>query len=362
MPPFMKGMQLSEHLYNEAIAPILAARFPELPYSAARLDYGSDVLGFDAPRSMDHGWGPRCTLFLRAADHARLAASIVETLARELPVEVHGFPTHYDTPALSQHVMTPIERGPVRHAVTVTTVVECFKGYLGCNPSQPLGTLDWLTIPPQRLRTVAAGRVFHDGLGELAPIRARLAWYPRDVWLYLLASQWQRIDQEEPFMARCGDAGDELGSRLIAARMIEELMRVCFLMERHYAPYSKWFGSAFAQLGCAPILTPIFERALNGTAWREREQHLSAAYVAVGELHNALGLTDPIEPRVAPFFDRPYLVPHAARYAAALRAIIASPEMRALPPVGAVSQFVDSTDVLDSLERCRAVAGIYQPA
>jgi hypothetical protein len=358
----MKGLQLSELFFNAAIAPILAARFPKLPYSAARLDFGSDVLGFDTPRSMDHGWGPRCTLFLRAADHARLASSIAATLARELPVEVRGFPTHYDTTVLSQHVMTPIEHGPIRHAVTVITVADFFKGYLGCDPYRPLDTLDWLTVPPQRLRTVAAGRVFHDGLGELAPIRAQLAWYPRDVWLYLLACQWQRIDQEEPFMARCGDAGDELGSRLIAARMIEELMRVCFLMEWQHAPYSKWFGTAFARLSCAPALTPNFERALNAGAWREREQHLSAACVTVGELHNALGLTAPIEPRVAPFCDRPYLVPHAARYAEALRAAIASPEIRALPPVGAVSQFVDSTDVLDSLERCRAVAGIYQPA
>ena len=45
--------------------------------------------------------------------------------------------------------------------------------------------------------------MFHDGAGELTRTRARLAWYPRDVWLYLLACQWQRIGQEEAFPGRC---------------------------------------------------------------------------------------------------------------------------------------------------------------
>jgi hypothetical protein len=52
-------------------------------------------------------------------------------------------------------------------------------------------------------------------------------------------------------MARCGDVGDELGSRLVAARLIEELMRLCFLMEKQYWPYAKWFGTAFSKLACA---------------------------------------------------------------------------------------------------------------
>lgn len=36
-------------------------------------------------------------------------------------------------------------------------------------------------------------------------------------------------------------------------------MRLCFLMEKQYAPYPKWFGTAFAQLDCAERLLPVFE-------------------------------------------------------------------------------------------------------
>ena len=35
-------------------------------------------------------------------------------------------------------------------------------------------------------------------------ILEKLSYYPNDVWLYLLSTQWQRIAQEEPFMGRCG--------------------------------------------------------------------------------------------------------------------------------------------------------------
>src|SRR4029079_7149185 len=119
-----------------------------------------------------------------------------------------------------------------------------------------------------------AGRVFHDGLGELEPLRASLRYYPEDVWLALLAAEWRRRDQEEAFMARCGDVGDELGSRVIAARQVRELMRLCFLMEKTSGPYTKWFGTAFTRLECAARVGPHLSAALTAGDWREREQAL----------------------------------------------------------------------------------------
>ena len=64
----------------------------------------------------------------------------------------------------------------------------------------------------------------------------------------MLAAQWTWVAQEEAFVGRAVEVGDELGSRVMAARVVRELMRLCFLLERAYAPYSKWLGSAFARL------------------------------------------------------------------------------------------------------------------
>jgi len=342
---FIPGLELCERFYQEAVGPILTARFPGLAYSAALIGPGSEVLGFDTPQSTDHDWGPRLLLFLSEADYAARRGEIDGALRRELPHEFLGWPTRFGR---NEDGTTALDEDAAEHGVRMVTVQGFFTGYLAWEPDLELRAVDWLTFPEQHLRSVTAGRVFHDGLGQLEPIRARLRYYPHDVWHYLLAAQWRRIAQEEAFMGRCGQVGDELGSRLVAARLVRDLMRLCFLMERQYAPYIKWFGTAFAQLACAAHLTPILMRALDAHSWQEREKHLSSAYEFVARMHNTLGVTEPQPTQVSRYYGRPFLVIHADRFADAIRVAITSEEVLALPPnVGAIDQFVDSTDVLD---------------
>ncbi|MBN1642218.1 MAG: DUF4037 domain-containing protein [Anaerolineae bacterium] len=356
----MHGIELSELLYWEGVRPVLDARFPGLPHAAARLDYGSDVLGYDTPQSMDHDWGPKLTLYLADADHDRLGDAIDEALSSALPREVRGYSTSFGHHDDGTTVMQAEESGPIYHQVQIRTVRSFFVRYLGYDPSRAPELAEWLAFPQQRLCTIASGRVFHDGIGELEPVRERLRYYPHDVWLYLLEAQWARIAQLEPFMARCGDVGDELGSRLIAARLVREVMALCFLIERQYAPYAKWFGTAFARLSCAARMRPAFDGMWRAATWRERETHLSTAYTAVAEMHNALGITHPLRVDVVRFHARPYMVIDADRFARALRAAIVDPAVRALPAhVGSVDQFVDSTDVLDHLGHMRRLRAIY---
>jgi hypothetical protein len=358
--PFIPGLELCRIFYHEAVQPILESVFPRLPYSAARLDYGSDVLGFDTPQSRDHGWGPKVALFLSPGDYHEYKEQISEVLANRLPTQIRGYPTNFDQPFSGEGGMLAIERGPVRHWVAVETIPEFFRHYLGIDPTGPLSEVDWLTIPQQHLRTIASGAVFYDGLGQLDVVRDRLSWYPHDIWLYLLANQWRRIDQEEPFMARCGDIEDELGSRIVATRQVIEIMRLCFLIERQYVPYNKWLGTAFARLRCASELTPIFRRVFDSRTWRERETHLSDAYLVLMTRHNALGVTPTIEPEISYFFNRPYRVPQSARFVDSLHAAIQSEAVRKLPrDVGGIGQFVDSTDILSNMPLCQKLRAIY---
>ena len=67
----------------------------------------------------------------------------------------------------------------------------------------------------------------------------------------MMASGWQRIGQEEHLTPHAGSVGDELGSALIGSRLVRDIMSLCFLMEKRYAPYAKWFGTAFLRLECA---------------------------------------------------------------------------------------------------------------
>ena len=359
--PFIQGLELCALFYEEGVGPILGAHFPGVVYSAARLGPGSDVLGFDTPQSMDHDWGPRLTLFLDEVDHERYRDEINRVLRAKLPREIRGYSTGFGRHEDGTIVMQEDADGPVNHHIDINTVRAFFEQYLNWNPGEEPGLVDWLTFPAQHLRSLVAGRVFHDGLGRLEPARASLRYYPRDVWLYLLAAQWGRISQEEAFVGRCGQVGDELGSRLVAGRLARDLMRLCFLMERQYAPYIKWFGTAFTQLDCAPHLTPILTRVLEAGSWQEREKQLSAAYEFAAGMHNDLGVTDPLPTQVSRFHDRPFYVIHAENFSAAIRETIASKEVRALPPqLGAIDQFVDSTDVLSYPEQFGRLKLMYR--
>ena len=358
---FIPGLKLSEQYYGEIIRPMLNKKFPSLIYSAARLEWGSDVMGFDTPMSMDHGWGPKLTLFLTEKDWIDDHATLDAYFANHLPFEFHGFPTHFGEPLADGGVMTKKESYPIHHGITITTPEKFFNDYLGVDISQPLTPSIWLTIPQQRLFTIRSGRIFTDGLSTLSDLRGQFHWYPHDLWLYLMASQWQRISQDEPFIGRTGSVGDELGARLLAAKLIHDLIRLFFLMEKHYTPYVKWFGSAFQTLGIASKLTPIFDEILNAEKWQEIEVHLNQAYILAMEAHNALGITPVLEASVSPFHNRPFLVPHADQFVAALLAQVNDPQVRALPPhLGSLDQIVDNTDLMEDLQRCQSLQVLYQ--
>ena len=365
---FMPGLELSAAFYHEAVEPILRRHFPGLAYAAARLGPGSDVLGFDDTRSTDHFWGPLLNVFLSEDDLSRWGTQIRQTLAAELPFQVHGFSTHFrpfeGDEARLGHLghLAPISKHPINHGVMVHTVPSFFRWFLSVDPLGDLQPVDWLLMSEQRLRMLTAGRVFHDGSGELGQARAALAYYPHDVWLYLLAAQWARIGQEEAFLGRAGEVGDELGSRLLAARLVQDLMRLAFLLERTYAPYSKWFGTAFARLACAPALSPHLHGTLAASDWRTREQHLVRAYEQVAVLHNALGVTAAIAETAASFHGRPFLVIHAERFAEATEHAFTSDAVKQLPPrVGSVNQWADATDVLESPALLQRLRAVYQP-
>jgi hypothetical protein len=278
-----------------------------------------------------------------------------------LPRKIRGYPTNFcPTDEAGVSVLQPVESGPVKHKVEVTTLPQFLQKRLGITAAHELDVLDWLTFSEQALLEATAGALFHDGLGTLAEARDLLAYYPHDIWLYLLAAQWARIAQQEPFVGRTGEVGDELGSVLIAADLVQNVMRLGFLMERRYAPYSKWFGSAFARLVCASRLTPHLDRVLAARGWQVRQQHLVYAYEIIAAMHNDLDITEPLSTQASHFHSRSFLIIDGGRFADALRDRIQDERVRNLPEaIGSIDQFVDSTDVLTNAALRRQAKAIY---
>jgi hypothetical protein len=307
---FTPGRELSGAFYREVVRPQLV----DLPHAAALLGWGSDILGFDTERSTDHGWGPRLLIFLERAADVRL----------DLPEEFAGWPVRYGWDGV-----------PEDHHVTVTDLGAWLVEHMGVDATRELRIEDWLVTPQQKLLEVVGGAVYADELGELTRVRDRLAWYPEEVWRWMLACQWRRLAQEEAFVQRTAEVGDDIGSAVIAARLVRDIMRLALLLDRRYAPYGKWLGSAFAALDHG-----------DGLADHLRAGDLGAAFVAIARRFNATGLTKRVEPTLRRFHERPAHVLDCERFAAACLATVTDGALRALPPIGAVDQWVDSADVL----------------
>jgi hypothetical protein len=276
-------------------------------------------------------------------------AAVTESVEGALPERFDGWPVRYGWDAVV-----------VQHHISVTTLRDWLLATLGLDPREGMSTMDWLVLPQQRLLGVTRGAVFHDDLGELTRVREVLDCYPRDVWLYLLASQWDRVAQEEAFAGRAAQVGDELGERLLVARQVRELMRLCFLLDRRYWPYSKWFGAAFAEL---PDSDGVGERLAAAVAAPEpgdRRAALASAYELVAQRHNAKAETPGAEPTLRSYYGRPFDALMAGRFVADSVAPIEDDRLRRLPTIGSVDQFVDSTPVLESVERLARLRSIYE--
>ncbi|WP_235506548.1 DUF4037 domain-containing protein [Terrabacter sp. Root181] len=318
MSEFVPGAVLSRRLYDEVVRPLLSANFPDLPHSAALLGRGSEVLGFDDEMSTDHDWKPRVLVFLAEQDEPRHGAAVREALERDLPPTFAGHPIGYEVHTVRGYVRQQLELDMARD----------------------IEPRDWLTLPEHGLRMFTSGVVFHDEVG-LQAARDRLAYYPHDVWLYLLLAGWWRVHPEMNLVGRAGAAGDELGSSVIGSRLVSDLMRLAFLMERQYAPYSKWFGTAFSRLACGSELTPVLWDVGRAQAWQDREAALMTAYQRLAEMHDALGLTAPVTTKVVQLWDRPFKVAWAD-IPDLLLPVIQDPAVVSIAqrwPVGPVDQF-----------------------
>ena len=350
----MKGLDLNERYYRETVRPILDAYFPELEHSAALLGWSSEVLGFDDDTSTDHNWGPRFWLFLSNQDAEKYSDQVDKCLADYLPAEFLGHPTAFD------YIEQRGERKYHRHNINIATVAEYFKQYLGADLAVELTPADWLTFPQHKLRGVTSGRVFYGGLGELESARRRFAWYPRDVWYYMLAAQWQKVFEEQAFIGRCGQVGDEIGAAVIAARQIDNLIKLGFMIERTYAPYSKWLGTAFSKLESSAELAPIFMEALGAAGWREKERKLAEAYPLVIRRFNDLGIVEPMSDEVSLYFSRPMLTIQDESAVGNLLAAIEDERVRKIGhTLGSVNQALKASAPLDDTALTARLKAIY---
>ncbi len=337
---FIKGLALCEDFFNEIAKPILGENFPKLKYSAAKIGSGSDVLGYDDEVSSDHMWGPSFQLFLSDED-IHLKEEILKVLGENFPSKYKGYPVNFSNPdGGGMRIMEESEE--VSPLVFIYTIDEYFMDFVGTTGKEALSAIDWLAICQNKLLGLNSGKIFKDDLNlseRLLPFK----YYPEDVWRYLLASNWSLIGEEQAFTKRCSDVGDELGSRLVCARICERLIRLCFLYKKQYAPYSKWFGTGFKKLDIDPKIKELINEAICANDIKTRENALVKAQSELAKLHNELNVTGPVNTEIEKYFTRDILVVFVDDIAGAISETILDKELKNIPLIGALSEISNFT-------------------
>lgn len=365
MSKFIPGMELAEGYYTEVVGPLLREHYPQLKHAGAFIGGGSDVLGFDTPDSMDHDWGPRCQIFLENGTSRKLELEIRDFLRMNLPFEYRGFSTNFVPKPKEPRVrwLARTDSHPVNHLIEVTTPARFAERAIGVDAIEPLTERDWLAISQNRLLEVVAGKVFHDEVG-LRDMRSRVEWYPREVWMFMMGCLWWRFRRWERSMGHSGVVGDDLGAKVLAARVARDIMRLAFMIEKKYSAYSKWFGSTFSQLECAPVLGPQLDTFLSVESWQARDEAYAKVCETIGGMHNALGLTQVKETAVKQVNRRSFRVLISDNYARGCFSQIESKYLSGLfhrGITGNIDLITDNIDVAFSATMGGKILEMFEP-
>lgn len=361
MRKFVKGLDLCEGFFHHCAKGILEEHFPDLRYTAGLIGYGSDVLGYDDPVSTDHMWGPRFYLFLGKEDIFQ-KDSILQALSDSLPYTYEGYSVNFTEPDPNDcGVRHPqfISEGKVNPLIFIQTFDDYLVEQLGTSDLDHIQPFAWLAFSEHRLLSLVSGKFFVDVL-NCADTLSKIRYYPEEVKRYLIASNWDILASEQAFVKRCGACGDEIGSRIICARIAERLMRLCFLYQDTYAPYSKWFGTAFCRLNVDDRIKRAISLALSANSLEEREAKIVEAQALVADLHNASGLTDFVDYQTERYFGRNIQVIFAEKFAEATAEKLAHTSFENVPLIGTLSQIGGLSSIADEKAYYAQITKLYE--
>lgn len=242
----MNGLTLSRKYYEAYGKPMLA-KFPQLEkeFAVGLVGRGSECFGFDDEISRDHDFGPSFCIWLRREIYEQYAGE-VQAAYDAMPREFMGF---------SGRNME--ESGTGR--VGVLCIEDFYYGILGMD-HVPVSYQEWLALQDENLATATNGEVFEDRLGVFTGIReGLLSYYPEDVRIKKIVARMARAARAGQYnYARAMFRGERVAAELFLHEFIKEVMSLVYLLNKKYAPFTKWLHKGMKTLPtCAEIANMI---------------------------------------------------------------------------------------------------------
>lgn len=223
----MKGIELSEKFYNEAVKPYIAQEFSDYENRIAvgLAGHGSECFGFDDDTSKDHDHDTGLCLWITREDDEKIGFRLIRA---------------YDKLA-KEYGVKGVERTYENGFRGVFVIDDFYRRYTGCDGA-PKTWQDWLYTDGAYFAEATNGEVFCDDLGEFSKIRNEiLHGMPEDVRIKKIGSCAFKAAQSGQYnYARCLAHGEEGAAMLALCEFVRNAVELAFLLEKKHCSYYKW--------------------------------------------------------------------------------------------------------------------------
>lgn len=224
-----KGMCLCRRYFEEYGRSMIIEKFPQYTdrIAAGLVGKGSECFGFDDELSRDHDFGPRFMMWVTKETYEEIGEKLQKAYD-ELPDEFMG-----------------VRRNETFHGrdrAGVFIIEDFYKSLIEMETLSDNSLVDWLHAPEYGLAAAVNGDVFCDKEGIFTMWRNKLLqYYPKPVWYRRIAQECALFSQNAQYnLPRMRKRGQLVSAELAKAEGVRHAMKLCYLLERTYAPHDKW--------------------------------------------------------------------------------------------------------------------------
>lgn len=277
----IRGIDLSREFFSTIVLPKVRKDWPQVAdrMGCGIFGNGSDAAGLDDEISRDHHWGPRTQILLPHAMFTECRREFERYLDQALPHDYRGFPV--------------LRVRQTASGVTVESMVEFFRKFTGFARA-PRRLESWFQCTEADLFHATNGEVWHDPTRALTRRRQGFAYYPEIVWKKKVADWCMFLTGRDAAynVHRCYRRGDWISAHIFLGQALKRALELCFLLNRSYAPYTKWLHRLFLRLPTlATEVDPHLQRAKDDPDWHQRVMALVGICRIYARRLHEMGLT-----------------------------------------------------------------------
>ena len=274
------GLSISRRYYEAYGRPMIHEKFADYEdrIAVGLVGRGSECFGFDDAISTDHDFGPGFCMWLAKEDYKKIGKKLQKEYDK-LPKEFMGYQR--------------LETANAGKRVGVFTVGKFYKELIGLKRAPKMDE-EWLCISDEQLAHASNGEVFEDPLGGFSFIRKKIKeYYPENVWKRKIAQTAALMSQTGQYnYPRMMQRDDKVTAGVYLGDFIRNTMQMMYLLNRQYAPYTKWMYKGLDSISDAqPVRILLGKLSDPANSYEESVQIIEDICTTTLAMMNVMGLT-----------------------------------------------------------------------